>query len=161
MPERCVQKSVPSSSQQPLPLSIFPCCKMPSSSFLFLFLFLLIFTFSDGRVQLWWRWCRWKNGRANSDITLRNGLVCILPACCDLGGTTLSGIGLLFTTASVWQMLRGSIILFTGILSVVFLKRKLEKFKWVGMVSTSCRYVCARGCSLSNVPPGSQGSSYI
>ena len=33
--------------------------------------------------------------------------ICLLPACCDLGGTTLSGIGLLFTTASVFQMLRG------------------------------------------------------
>ena len=75
-------------------------------------------------------------GHFGSAITLRSGLVCFLPACCDLGGTTLSGIGLLFTTASVWQMLRGSIILFTGVLSVVFLKRKLERFKWVGMAIT-------------------------
>ena len=66
-------------------------------------------------------------------LTLRSGLVCILPAVCDVGGTTLSGIGLLFTTASVWQMLRGSIILFTGMLSVVFLKRKLERFHFIGM----------------------------
>ena len=33
-------------------------------------------------------------------------------------------------------MLRGSIILFTGVLSVVFLKRKLERFKWAGMAIT-------------------------
>jgi len=69
-------------------------------------------------------------------LTLRNGLVCALPALCDVGGTTLSGIGLLFTTASVWQMLRGSIILFTGMLSVVFLKRKLDRFHYVGMAIT-------------------------
>ena len=75
-------------------------------------------------------------GVTTPSITLRSGLVCILPACCDLGGTTLSGIGLLFTTASVWQMLRGSIILFTGVLSVVFLKRRLERYKWLGMAIT-------------------------
>lgn len=30
----------------------------------------------------------------------------------------LLGIGLLYVNASVWQMLRGSIIIFTGVLSV-------------------------------------------
>ena len=74
--------------------------------------------------------------RPTPALTLRSGLVCILPACCDVGGTTLSGIGLLFTTASVWQMLRGSIILFTGMLSVVFLKRTLKRYEIVGMAIT-------------------------
>ena len=60
-------------------------------------------------------------------------LYCLLPACCDLGGTTVSGIGLLFTSASVFQMLRGSIIFFTAIFSVLFLNRKLYAFHWVGM----------------------------
>ena len=50
-----------------------------------------------------------------------------------LGGTTVSGIGLLFTSASVFQMLRGSIIFFTAIFSVIFLKRKLQLFHWTGM----------------------------
>lgn len=44
-----------------------------------------------------------------------------------------AGIGLVIVDASVWQMLRGSIIVFTGILSVVFLKRKLKLFHWVGV----------------------------
>ena len=48
--------------------------------------------------------------------------IIILPTLCDLLGTTLAGIGLLYVSASVWQMLRGSIIIFTGILSVI-LKR--------------------------------------
>ena len=34
-------------------------------------------------------------------------------------------------------MLRGSIIIFTGIFSVVFLKRKLETFHWVGIAITT------------------------
>ncbi|XP_062503729.1 solute carrier family 35 member F6-like isoform X2 [Corticium candelabrum] len=80
----------------------------------------------------------------------------ILPTLCDLTGTTLAGayklvlyrnvmycfacsfyfkgIGLVIVNASVWQMLRGSIIVFTGILSVLFLKRKLKCFHWVGIL---------------------------
>ncbi|KAL6069940.1 Solute carrier family 35 member F6 [Balamuthia mandrillaris] len=59
--------------------------------------------------------------------------VLILPTLFDLAGTTLAGIGLLWIYASVWQMLRGSIIVFTGILSVIFLKRKLSAYHWLGM----------------------------
>ena len=70
---------------------------------------------------------------AYSNVTLGSSLYCLLPACCDLGGTTVSGIGLLFTSASVFQMLRGSIIFFTAIFSVLFLNRKLQTFHWTGM----------------------------
>ncbi len=61
-----------------------------------------------------------------------------------LGADT--GIGLLYVAASVWQMLRGSIILFTGTFSVsgfsnlpsypqvVFLKKKLRPSQWIAML---------------------------
>jgi drug/metabolite transporter (DMT)-like permease len=42
-------------------------------------------------------------------------------------------VGLTLTYASVFQMLRGSVVIFTGILSVLFLKRKLAPYRWVGM----------------------------
>jgi hypothetical protein len=42
-----------------------------------------------------------------------------------------------YIPASVWQMLRGSIIVFSGILSVVFLKRKLYLFHWIGILTTT------------------------
>jgi len=48
-------------------------------------------------------------------------------------GTSLSGIGLLYTPPSIWQMLRGVRIPFTGILSIIFLKKKLKAQHWVGM----------------------------
>ncbi len=38
------------------------------------------------------------------------------------------------TTASTYQMLRGSVVVFTGLLSWLFLKRKLMLHHWVGMV---------------------------
>eukprot|EP00026_Physarum_polycephalum_P009519 Phypoly_transcript_09645.p1 GENE.Phypoly_transcript_09645~~Phypoly_transcript_09645.p1 ORF type:complete len:343 (+),score=25.92 Phypoly_transcript_09645:72-1100(+) len=55
----------------------------------------------------------------------------------DLIGTTLAGIGLLHTLTSVYQMLRGSIIIFSGILSVFFLKRKLFTYNWLGICITT------------------------
>ena len=45
-------------------------------------------------------------------------LIFIVPTIMDLLGTTFGGIGLVYVSASIWQMLRGSIIIFTGVLSV-------------------------------------------
>ncbi|VDD84071.1 unnamed protein product [Mesocestoides corti] len=82
----------------------------------------------------------------------------ILPALCDIAGSTLQGkfhnrlslvgIGLMYIDASVWQMLRGSIIVFAGILSVVFLKRRLLYFQWVGMLVTVCGLALVGAASL-------------
>jgi len=44
-----------------------------------------------------------------------------LPALCDVLGTGLSGVGMNWVSASVWQMMRGSIVIFTSLLSIVFL----------------------------------------
>ena len=63
--------------------------------------------------------------------------ILLLPTLADLTGTTLSGIGLLYIYASVWQMIRGSIIIFTGLLSIMFLGRKLSAIHWAGMVSAT------------------------
>ncbi|XP_065832864.1 solute carrier family 35 member F6-like [Oscarella lobularis] len=70
----------------------------------------------------------------------------IIPTCCDLIGTSLAGIGLVYVNASVWQMLRGSIIIFTGLLSVIFLKRKLRCIHWMG-ISTVVFGLCCVGLS--------------
>jgi drug/metabolite transporter (DMT)-like permease len=60
-------------------------------------------------------------------------IVFLLPALCDMLGTSLMYVGLTLTYASVFQMLRGSVVIFTGILSVIFLKRKLYNIHWLGM----------------------------
>ena len=56
------------------------------------------------------------------------------PACCDITGTTLMNVGLLFVAASIYQMTRGALVLFVGLFSVVFLKRKLGWYKWLALV---------------------------
>ncbi|KAF5395971.1 hypothetical protein PHET_11476 [Paragonimus heterotremus] len=62
-------------------------------------------------------------------------------AICDLLATIVSGIGLLYIDASVWQIMRGSLIIFAGVLSIVVLKRKLRCFHWTGMLITMCGLV--------------------
>ena len=57
-----------------------------------------------------------------------------LPACCDITGTTLMNVGLLFVVASIYQMTRGALVLFVGAFSVLFLKRKLYLYHWLSLV---------------------------
>lgn len=57
-----------------------------------------------------------------------------LPACCDIAGTTLMNVGLLFVAASIYQMTRGALVLFVGLFSVIFLKRSLGGWKWVSLI---------------------------
>lgn len=58
-----------------------------------------------------------------------------LPAICDICGTTLMNVGLLFVVASIYQMTRGALVLFVGIFSVIFLKRRLWIFQWFALVT--------------------------
>lgn len=57
-----------------------------------------------------------------------------IPACCDITGTTLMNIGLLYVAASIYQMTRGALVLFVGLFSVLFLKRKLYLYHWVSLI---------------------------
>merc|ERR1712226_18940 len=55
------------------------------------------------------------------------------PALCDVTATSIMYIALTLTSASSFQMLRGSIMIFVGLESVIFLKKKLEWWRWLGM----------------------------
>jgi drug/metabolite transporter (DMT)-like permease len=61
-------------------------------------------------------------------------VILALPACCDIAGTTLMNVGLLFVAASIYQMTRGALVLFVGLFSVLFLKRKLWLYQWLALV---------------------------
>ncbi|KAL9087570.1 MAG: hypothetical protein Q9159_003586 [Coniocarpon cinnabarinum] len=56
-----------------------------------------------------------------------------IPASCDIIGTTLMMAGFLFVAASIFQMIRGTIVLFVGLFSVLFLRRHLGFWKWAGL----------------------------
>ncbi|KAL3471578.1 hypothetical protein BJX99DRAFT_237245 [Aspergillus californicus] len=55
------------------------------------------------------------------------------PACCDIAGTTLMNVGLLFVSASIYQMTRGALVLFVGLFSIIFLHRKLYLYQWLAL----------------------------
>ncbi|CAO3600867.1 unnamed protein product [Absidia cylindrospora] len=57
-----------------------------------------------------------------------------IPTACDLTATTLMNVGLILTSASVYQMLRGAVVIFTGIFSYLFLHRRLRPFEWFSLV---------------------------
>lgn len=55
------------------------------------------------------------------------------PAICDICGTTLMNVGLLFVAASIYQMTRGALVLFVGLFSVLFLRHRLGGWKWASL----------------------------
>lgn len=61
-------------------------------------------------------------------------LLLAIPAVCDICGTTLMNAGLLMVAASIYQMTRGALVLFVGIFSVLFLRRKLFLYQWISLV---------------------------
>lgn len=65
-------------------------------------------------------------------IPLRGWRILLLaaPSWCDIAGTTLMNVGLLFVAASIYQMTRGALVLFVGLFSVLFLRRKLFLYQW-------------------------------
>ncbi|KAI9032682.1 hypothetical protein CLU79DRAFT_157644 [Phycomyces nitens] len=57
-----------------------------------------------------------------------------IPTLCDLTATTVMNVGLLLTSASVYQMLRGAVVIFTGLFSYLFLNRRLRGYEWFSLV---------------------------
>eukprot|EP00397_Hematodinium_sp_SG-2012_P012812 GEMP01012994.1.p1 GENE.GEMP01012994.1~~GEMP01012994.1.p1 ORF type:complete len:253 (+),score=45.06 GEMP01012994.1:22-780(+) len=67
-----------------------------------------------------------------------------IPAVLDLIGSGLTLVGLLYISASVWQMLRGSNIVFAAFLSMPLLRRTLHPYHWIG-VSLCVIGICCVG----------------
>ncbi|CAK9296164.1 unnamed protein product [Gordionus sp. m RMFG-2023] len=55
------------------------------------------------------------------------------PCLCDMIATSLMYFALVLTYASSFQMLRGAVIIFTGLMSVTFLNSYLSPIKWFGI----------------------------
>eukprot|EP00898_Chlorokybus_atmophyticus_P008751 jgi/Chlat1/8878/Chrsp92S08195 len=88
--------------------------------------------------------------------TLPKVLTFALPTICDASATTLMNVGLFFTYASVYQMLRGTLVLFTGFWTVTLLHRHLRPHHWTGiaLVTTGAAVVGAASLLASReVPP--------
>lgn len=56
-----------------------------------------------------------------------------IPTLCDMISTTLMNVGLIYISASIYQMLRGSVVLFTGTLSTIFLAKRHPMYRWYAL----------------------------
>ncbi|KZO98989.1 hypothetical protein CALVIDRAFT_534532 [Calocera viscosa TUFC12733] len=63
--------------------------------------------------------------------------MCLLffPAFFDICGTTLMNVGLLYTPVSIYQMTRGALVLWVGLFSVLFLRRRLWVYQWLALIT--------------------------
>jgi hypothetical protein len=83
------------------------------------------------------------------------------PASCDLLATALMNIGLLWISASVWQMLRGSMVLFSSIFCAFVLKRPHYPYMWwsvlivvIALIIVGFSSIASTGVSKSGTSPG-------
>ncbi|KAK6907786.1 hypothetical protein I203_101787 [Kwoniella mangroviensis CBS 8507] len=88
----------------------------------------------------------------SEDKLLTGWRVCWMwfPAFFDICGTTLMNVGLILTPVSIYQMSRGALVLWVGVLSVIFLRRHLWLYQWAALVIVTLG-VCLVGLSGSLV----------
>ncbi len=56
-----------------------------------------------------------------------------IPASCDVMGSTLMFVALTMVPASVYQMMRGLIVVITALMSIIFLGKKQYRHHWTGV----------------------------
>jgi drug/metabolite transporter (DMT)-like permease len=74
-----------------------------------------------------------KENKNSSSLPEASPYQLMLPALCDFFGSTIMTIGLGLIASSVYQMLRGSLILFTTLLSFIFLKTRFARHNYYGI----------------------------
>jgi len=90
---------------------------------------------------------------ANRLSYFRKACLVSIPAALDILATAFCAIGMLYIPASVWQMLRGSSIVFAAIFSIVFLRRQMFAYNWLGLA------LCVGGVGLVGLASVSGDSS--
>lgn len=84
------------------------------------------------------------------------------PASLDLLNTVLGNVGLLWVNSSIYQMTRGSVVIFSAILSVKYLGRTMRSFHYwaIGIVLVAVIVVGAAGV-MSSSDDGSSGGAVV
>jgi hypothetical protein len=93
--------------------------------------------------------------------TTRIFLVIAIPSLCDLIGTAVMSVGLLYIQASFWTMLRGALTIFSAILDWAALKRPQRGHMWAGVVLVTLALcmvglaaVCSSGVAVEGASSG-------
>jgi len=85
-----------------------------------------------------------------------------IPAMFDVLATGLCSMGFLYIPASVWQLLRGAEMVFAALFAVIFLRRRLWCFHWLGVALCVVGIICVGLASVwgdSSAGGGGEGSS--
>jgi len=78
-------------------------------------------------------WLGWGKSNPNAPNPSMSTIQAVaFPASLDLLNTILGNIGLLYVNSSIYQMTRGSVVIFSAILSVQYLGRTLRSFHYWG-----------------------------
>lgn len=92
-----------------------------------------------------------ENGRKPQISEWRQRMIISIPTAFDLFASTLMTFGLIYINVSIFQMLRGSMVVFSTILSIIFLKKKIKSYEWIG-ISMSVAALIMIGIAGCNIP---------
>ena len=94
----------------------------------------LMFAGMSPAILIWWVQQTFFTAKENRDVvSYRTIGILIVPSLCDLLCTLLLLVAQLYITASLWQMMRGSIIIITALLKRYALDHRLKKHMWLGV----------------------------
>jgi len=91
--------------------------------------------------------------------TMRKVLAFCIPAACDAAATIMLYTGLLFTYASTFQMLRATMVLWCGFLTICCLGRNLHIHHWIGICMIAAGSMLVGASSVLNGDPTEDTSS--
>jgi drug/metabolite transporter (DMT)-like permease len=121
---------------------------------------MLLLMFS-GMVPAIFFWAIQQAFRAPKDrdvVTRKTMILLLIPCLCDLLCTLLLLIAQLYITASMWQMMRGSVIIITALLKSSVLGHKLRKHMWAGVCVIAVSMIVVASTSMLKSAPTDPGS---
>ena len=95
---------------------------------------LLMFSAMVPAIFMWMGQQAFLEKKDRDELSWRTMAVLMIPSICDLLCTLLLLVAQLYITASMWQMLRGSVIIITAILKRTVLGHRLRAHMWAGII---------------------------
>mmetsp|Transcript_121409 Transcript_121409/g.238537 ORF Transcript_121409/g.238537 Transcript_121409/m.238537 type:complete len:433 (+) Transcript_121409:110-1408(+) len=93
----------------------------------------LMFAGMSPALLFWWLHQRTLPPEERDVIPMKTVAILVVPSLCDLFCTLLLLVAQLYITASLWQMMRGSIIIITALLKRYALGHNLKIHMWLGV----------------------------
>mmetsp|Transcript_5971 Transcript_5971/g.20335 ORF Transcript_5971/g.20335 Transcript_5971/m.20335 type:complete len:432 (+) Transcript_5971:59-1354(+) len=89
----------------------------------------------------------------HAEMPLWTYFILAIPSCFDLTATVLCMFGLLYISASVYQLLRGACIVFVAIMKHYLLKDRLKAYNWLGVLFLTVAITLVGLTSVLGAPP--------